>query len=158
MKAIPARTLFAALLCAALFTSGLALGAQLQASTQKDLMTAMHGEAFAYLKYSAFAEKARSQGHPEIAVLFEKTAYVEWKAHFATHAYQYGLVKSTVDNLKDAIAGENYETTIMYPQMAQRAKAAGDMTVAETFTAIGKDEAKHRDAFAQALKQLQSQQ
>jgi rubrerythrin len=148
--------LFAAILGATLFTGGVAFGAQLQASTQKDLMTAMHGEAFAYLQYLAFADKARQQGYPQIAALFERTANVEWKSHFATHAYQYGLVKSTAENLQRAIAGENYETTVMYPQMAQRAKAAGDTSVASIFTAIGKDEATHRDQFQAALKQLQS--
>lgn len=150
------RNLGACLLGATLFTGGLALGAELQASTQKDLMTAMQGEAFAYLKYLAFADKARSQGYASVAVLFEKTANVEWKSHFTTHAYQYGLIKSTVQNLQNAITGENYETTVMYPQMAQRAKTAGDVNVAVIFTAIGKDEAKHRDEFQKALKQIQS--
>lgn len=150
------RNLCVSLLGAALFAGGLAAGAELQASTQKDLMTAMQGEAFAYLKYMAFADKARSQGYASVAALFEKTANVEWKSHFTTHAYQYGLVKGTVQNLQNAIAGENYETTVMYPQMAQRAKAAGDTSVATIFTAIGKDEATHRDQFQQALKQIQS--
>lgn len=156
MKTKSVRSVLVTLLCAALFTGGLAIGAQLHASTRKDLMTAMQGEAFAYLKYTAFAEKARAEGYPSVAALFEKTAYVEWKAHFTTHAYQYGLVKSTADNLRDAIAGENYETTTMYPQMAQRARLAGDASVAAIFTAVGKDEAKHRDAFQQALDQMQA--
>lgn len=151
-----ARIFFAGLLGATLFMGGLALGAELQTSTQKDLMTAMQGEAFAYLKYMAFADKARSQGYASVAVLFEKTANVEWKSHFTTHAFQYGLIKSTAQNLQNSIAGENYETTVMYPQMAQRAKAAGDTNVAAIFTAIGKDEAMHRDEFQKALKQLQS--
>ncbi|HVA28143.1 MAG TPA: rubrerythrin family protein [Candidatus Baltobacteraceae bacterium] len=156
MRTKLARNLVAAILGATLFTGGIALGAQLQASTQKDLMTAMQGEAFAYLQYMAFADKARLQGYPQIAALFEKTANVEWKSHFTTHAYQYGLVKDTAQNLQRAITGENYETTTMYPQMAQRAKAAGDTSVATIFSAVGKDEATHRDQYQAALKQLQS--
>lgn len=146
----------AALAGAFLFAAGLASGAALQATTKADLMTAMHGEAFAYLKYMAFADQARSAGHPEIATLFEKTANIEWKSHFATHAHQYGLVGSTAANLRDAIAGENYETTTMYPQMAARAQKNGDTSIAAVFTAVGKDEAHHRDEFQKALKSLQT--
>ncbi len=143
-------------MCAvALFAGGVASGAALQQTTQKDLMTAMQGEAFAYLKYMAFADQARSQGQPAIAALFEKTANVEWKSHFTTHAYHYGLVKSTAQNLQNAISGENYETTTMYPDMAARARKAGDQAIAVIFTAVGKDEAKHRDQFQAALTKLQ---
>jgi len=139
----------------ALFVGGAASGAALQQTTQKDLMTAMQGEAFAYLKYMAFADRAREQGHPSIAALFEKTANVEWKSHFTTHAYQYGLVKSTAQNLQDSISGENYETTTMYPEMAARARKDGEQSIAAIFTAVGKDEAKHRDQFQAALNTLQ---
>jgi rubrerythrin len=156
MKSNLLRNIAAPVLGIAIFSGGVALGAQLQASTQKDLMTAMQGEAFAYLKYTAFADRARTEGHPAVATLFEKTANVEWKSHFLTHAHQYGLVKTTAENLQNAIAGENYETTQMYPEMAQRAKDAGDTSVAAIFTAVGKDEATHRDDFRAALAQLQS--
>lgn len=150
------RTLASAFVAALLFAGGLASGAALNTTTRADLMTAMHGEAFAYLKYMAFAEQARSEGHPEIATLFEKTANIEWKSHFATHAHQYGLVKTTADNLKDAIAGENYETTQMYPQMAVRATRNGDKNIAQVFIAVGKDESTHQKQFQAALKKLQS--
>lgn len=145
-----------AALAIALFAGGIATGAALQASTQQDLMTAMHGEAFAYLKYMAFAEQARSQGQPTVAALFERTANIEWKSHFATHAHEYGLVKSTAQNLQNAISGENEETTKMYPEMAARAQKAGNTSVAAIFTAVGKDEAMHRDEFQSALNALKS--
>ncbi len=138
----------------ALFLGGMAYGAQLQPSTQKDLMTAMNGEAFAYAKYSAFAEEARVHGHPKIAALFERTANVELKSHFATHAHQYGLVRGTAANLQNAIDGENYETTKMYPEMAARARSVGNTSVASIFAAVGKDEAQHRDQFKAALAAL----
>jgi rubrerythrin len=148
------RPIAVAAIAISLFATGAVAGAALQASTQKDLMTAMQGEAFAYLKYTAFAEQARAQNQPSIATLFEKTANVEWKSHFLTHAHQYGLVKSTAENLQNAITGENYETTTMYPDMAARARKAGDASVAAIFTAVGKDEATHRDQFQSALNKL----
>jgi rubrerythrin len=116
-------------------------------STRKDLEDAMKGEAFAYLKYLAFAEQARKDGHPDIAELFERTAKVEREEHFAEHAKRAGLVRSDAENLGDAIKGENYETTTMYPDMAKRARAAGDIEAAKHFEEVAGDEATHRNQF-----------
>ena len=125
------------------------------AEVQKDLETAMKGEAFAYAKYMMFAEQARAHGHPEIATLFENTAKTERLEHFREHAELAGIVSSSdADNLRDAIAGETYETTKMYPEMAARATQVHDKEAAARFTEIGKDESKHRAAFAAALAKL----
>jgi rubrerythrin len=122
---------------------------------QKDLETAMKGEAFAYAKYMLFAQQARAHGHAELAILFENTAKTERLEHFREHAELAGLARSSdADNLRDAIAGETYETTKMYPEMAARARQAGDAQAAARFSEIGKDENKHRDAFAAALAKL----
>jgi rubrerythrin len=122
---------------------------------QKDLETAMKGEAFAYAKYMLYAQQARAHGHADVADLFEKTAKTEMLEHFREHAELAGLVStSDADNLRDAIAGETYETTKMYPEMASRAKQAKDSKAAARFTEIGNDESKHRDAFAAALAKL----
>ncbi len=122
---------------------------------QKDLETAMKGEAFAYAKYMLFAEQARAHGHPDLAALFENTAKTERLEHFREHAELAGVVSpSDADNLRDAIAGEAYETTKMYPEMAARARQAGDSEAAARFSEIGKDESKHRDAFTAALAKL----
>lgn len=135
--------------------SGLSYAAgSLHESTKKDLMTAMQGEAFATLKYTAYADAARARGDAQLAQLFENTAKVERDEHFAEHAKLYGLVGSDADNLRNAIKGENYETTEMYPAMARRADAAGDKEVAQHFREVGADEAKHRDAFKAALAKL----
>lgn len=107
----------------------------------------MKGEAFATLKYELFAAKAKADGHPELAKLFQQTADVERTEHFAEHAKLAGLVGTDAQNLGDAIGGENYETTKMYQDMAARAEAAGDTAVAKHFLEVAKDEAKHRDAF-----------
>ena len=42
-----------------------------------NLSTAMHGEAFAYVKYLLYAEHARKNDNKELAELFEKTAKVQ---------------------------------------------------------------------------------
>ncbi len=154
MKISDSRSMLTVILGGALFLGGMAYGAKLQPSTQKDLLAAMKGEAFAYAKYTVFADEARAHGHPNVAALFERTAKTELTAHFATHALQYGLVRDTAANLRNAIDGENYESTSMYPHMATRARSVGDSGVAAIFTAVGKDEAVHRDRFKAALAAL----
>lgn len=147
-----------ALAAAAVVTAGAALSEQQHKRSpevQKDLETAMKGEAFAYAKYMMFAEQARANGHPNLAALFENTAKTERLEHFREHAELAGIISSSdADNLRDAIAGETYETTKMYPEMAARAKQAGDKEAASRFSEIGNDESKHRNAFADALAKL----
>jgi rubrerythrin len=123
--------------------------------TLQNLSTAMHGEAFAYAKYTAFSEHARKTGNAELADLLEKAAKTERFEHFAEEAELAGLVGSNAENLKDAIKGESYETETMYREFAQQAEKAGDHAAAQRFEEIRQDEAKHRDAFLAALQSLE---
>ena len=128
----------------------------LKQTTMDDLSTAMHGEAFAYASYTTFAQVASPKGKTSLSKLFSSTAEVELTDHLAMEASLSGLVKSPTENLQTAIAGENYETTTMYPQFAQAAYAAGDTEAGDLFTQIGADEATHRDGFTQALPAVSS--
>lgn len=128
----------------------------LDQKTMDNLSTAMHGEAFAYVKYLLYAEHARKDGNMELAELFEKTANTERFEHFAEEAELAGLVGSDADNLKDALKGESYEIELMYREFAQTAEAAGDRAVADRFEEIRHDEMGHRDAFKIALANLKS--
>ena len=125
-------------------------------TTTDNLFIAMHGEAFAYVKYLLYAEHARKNGNKELADLFEKTAHTERFEHFIEEAELAGLVGSDADNLKDAIEGESYEVDTMYLEFAQRAKVAGDAAAAARFEEIRHDEMGHRDAFKTALTKLES--
>ena len=90
--------------------------------TEKNLMDAFAGESQARNKYTYYASKARKDGYEQIAALFEETAGNE-KEH-AKLWFKYlngGEVPSTVENLKDAAAGENYEWTDMYDRLAKEA-------------------------------------
>ncbi len=126
----------------------------LDQKTLANLSTAMHGEAFAYVKYLLYAEHARKNGNKELADLFEKTANTERFEHFAEEAQLSGLVGNDADNLKDAINGESYEIDTMYLEFAQKARAAGDKAPASRFEEIRHDEMGHRDAFKAALTKL----
>lgn len=127
---------------------------KLSEQTTENLSTAMHGEALAYAKYLLFAQHARKDGNTELALLLEKTAKTERFEHFAAESKLAGMVGSDANNLKDAIKGENYETTTMYREFAEQAEKAGDHQVAVQFEEIRQDEMKHRDAFAAALAKL----
>ena len=128
----------------------------LNPQTKKNLETAMHGEAFANLKYQAYAEHARKSGHPEIAKLFDENANVEASEHFAREADALGLAKTDEANLLDGMAGEHYENTKMYVDFAKQAEAAGDKKVAEMFRQIAADEGDHYAAYKNAVEKLRA--
>ena len=144
---------------AALFVLGRATADNppvLHPQTKANLSTAMHGEAFAFAKYTLFAEQARRNGNNELADLFEKTAKMEHLEHMREHAELAGVVSTDQENLKDAIKGEDYETKTMYPNFARQAKAVGDLDAANRFEEVGRDEAKHREDFEFALAALRA--
>ncbi len=129
---------------------------QLHQQTIENVITAAHGEAFAYAKYMLFAEHARKTGRADLADLFEKAATMERFEHFADEAQLVGLVGRNSENLKDAITGESYEVDSMYRDFAQQLAAVGDKVAADRFEEIRQDEMKHRDAFKAALARLDS--
>ncbi|MDD2878053.1 MAG: ferritin family protein [Acidiphilium sp.] len=128
----------------------------LNPQTVKNLETAMHGEAFAHLKYMAYAEHARTSGHPALAKLFDENANVEAYEHFAREADALTLAKADDANLLEAMAGEAYEKTRMYPGFAKQADAVGDKKVAAMFRQIAADEADHYASYKAALDTLRA--
>lgn len=126
--------------------------------TRADLTKSMRGEAFAHASYRLYAEQARREGLASIARLFERTAAVELNEHFAEEAKLKGLPGSDSANLRDAIAGETYESQTMYPGFARQAKADSDGNAATAFSDIADDEGKHRQAFDTALHVVESGQ
>ena len=127
----------------------------MNAKTRENLLTALHGEAFAYAKYMLFAEHARQAGQLELAQLFEQTARTELTEHFAEEAELAGIVGDDVNNLQDAIGGESYEVETMYRAFAEQARAAGDTAAADRFEEVRRDEVKHRAAFKAAIERIE---
>ncbi|MBO6219490.1 MAG: rubrerythrin family protein, partial [Treponema sp.] len=83
--------------------------------TEKNLQTAFAGESQARNKYTYYASKARKDGFEQIADIFEETARNEKEhAKIWFKLLHDGEVPSTIQNLKDAADGENYEWTDMY--------------------------------------------
>ena len=126
--------------------------------TEQNLMTAFAGESQARNKYTYYASKAKKDGYEQIAAIFEETANNE-KEH-AKLWFKYlhnGDVPTTMDNLKDAAAGENYEWTDMYANFAQVAKEEGFNELAYLFDAVGKIEKEHEERYLTLLKNVEDQ-
>lgn len=122
--------------------------------TRANLETAMHGEAFANLKYLRYAEVAREAGDEALAALFTQSANVEANEHFAREADALRLDGTNAANLADAMAGETYENSTMYVTFANQAEAAGDLKTAALFRQIAVDEGDHYARYKAAADRL----
>ncbi|PKN89643.1 MAG: rubrerythrin, partial [Chloroflexi bacterium HGW-Chloroflexi-7] len=107
-----------------------------------DLMAAFAGESQANRKYLAYAKKADEEGYAQVARLFRAAAHAE-TVHALTHFRTAGEVKSTEENLKDAVAGEHYENSEMYPSFMKDAEAEGDAKALKSFTWANEAEKIH---------------
>ena len=100
--------------------------------TQKDLEDAFAGESQASRKYFHFAKKAEQEGYTQVAKLFRAAAVAE-TVHAGNHLRVLNGIKDTRSNLQEAINGENYEVTTMYPEFIADAQAEGDCKSREVF-------------------------
>ena len=115
--------------------------------TQANLMAAFAGESQARNKYTYYASKAKKEGYEQIAAIFTETADNE-KEHAKMWFKELhdGAVPSTVENLRDAAAGENYEWTEMYREFAEVAREEGFDRIASLFELVGSIERSTRSA------------
>ena len=124
--------------------------------TEKNLMTAFAGESQARNKYTYFASKAKKEGYEQIKAIFEETANNEKEhAKMWFKLLNGGDVPSTIDNLKAAAEGENYEWTDMYKEFAETAKEEGFDHIAYLFEEVGKIEKHHEERYLKLLKNIE---
>lgn len=124
--------------------------------TERNLQEAFAGESQARNKYTYYASKARKEGYEQIAALFEETAQNE-KEH-AKMWFKYlqgGAIKDTIENLKDAAAGENYEWTDMYDRMAKEADEEGFAEIAVAMRGVGAIEKHHEERYRKLLQNIE---
>ena len=123
--------------------------------TEKNLMTAFAGESQARNKYTYFASKAKKDGYEQIAAIFLETADNEKEhAKMWFKLLEGGSIKSTVENLKAAADGENYEWTDMYDRFAKEAKEEGFDHIAYLFEEVGKIEKEHEERYRKLLENI----
>ena len=123
--------------------------------TEKNLQAAFAGESQAHTKYLYFASKAKKDGYQQIAAFFELTAHQEKEhAKLWFKLLEGGSIRGTVDNLKAAAAGENYEWTDMYAEMARVAREEGFDEIAETMDGVAAIEKMHEERYRKLLKNI----
>lgn len=115
--------------------------------TYANLAEAFAGESQARNKYTFYASKARKEGYNQIAAIFEETAGNEKEHAELWFKYMHDGVPGTIENLKDAAAGENYEWTDMYARMAKEAREEGFTEIAERFEGVGAVEKAHEERY-----------
>ncbi len=120
--------------------------------TEKNLMSAFAGESQARNKYTYYASKAKKDGYEQIAAIFEETANQEKEhAKLWFKELHNGEVPSTLENLEDAINGENYEWTDMYEEFAKVADEEGFKLIANKFRMVAKIEKMHEERYRKLL-------
>ncbi len=127
--------------------------------TEKNLLTAFCGESQARNRYTYFASKARKEGYVQISAIFQETAdqekehakrlfkFLEGGEVEVQAAFPAGVIGTTLENLRAAAGGENYEHTQMYPGFAKVARDEGFDHIADVFMAIAVAEKHHEERY-----------
>jgi len=123
-------------------------------NTDENLKAAFAGESQANRKYLFFAERADKEDLRQIAKLFQAAAEAE-RVHARNHLNALGGIGSTKDNLKDAVSGENYEFTQMYPEFIKQAEAEENSQAKTSFDWANQVEKIHHGLYEKALKSLE---
>lgn len=120
--------------------------------TEANLMAAFAGESQARNKYAYYASKAKKDGYEQIAEIFAETAANEQEhAKIWFKILHGGSVPGTMENLRDAADGENYEWTEMYADFAKTAHDEGFEDIARLFEGVAKIEKSHEDRYLALL-------
>jgi len=127
--------------------------------TEKNILTAFAGESQARNRYTYFASQAKKEGYVQMSAIFEETANQE-KEHAkrlfklleggeveVAASFPAGVIGTTLENLKEAAAGEKYEHSEMYPGFAKSAREEGFHEIADIFMAIAVAEKQHEKRY-----------
>ena len=124
--------------------------------TEQNLMAAFAGESQARNKYTYYASKARKEGYEQIAEIFEETANNEKEhAKMWFKELHNGTIPETLENLKDAAAGENYEYTDMYVDFAKTAREEGFERLAKLFESVAEIERHHEERYLKLVENIE---
>ncbi|MFX0034191.1 MAG: rubrerythrin family protein [Candidatus Hermodarchaeota archaeon] len=123
--------------------------------TEENLMMAFAGESQANRKYLAFAEKAENEGFPQVAKVFRAAAAAE-TVHAHNHLRALGGIKSTKENIQEAIDGEHHEFTNMYPEFIENAKKEGNKVAERSFNYANEVEKVHHKLYKVAFEAIEN--
>ena len=140
-------------------------------NTLENLTKAFIGESQARNRYTFYAKVAKKEGFEQISDIFLLTAenereHAKWLFRMIDELRQKIPGKpdeivveaaapltlgTTAENLAAAIAGENYETTTMYPEFADVAKSEGLDGIAQRLRTIAVAESHHEERYRKLL-------
>ena len=137
-----------------------------KSQTTENLKAALIGETTASAKYAAYAKKAEDEGYKNIALLFKAASKSE-SIHAGNHRaaleqlnvktdkiepnYE---VKTTKENLQDAIKGESYEVATMYPDFIKKANEEKVNIAMLSLNYAYQTEKEHKVMYQNALEKL----
>jgi len=134
--------------------------------TIENLKAAVKGETTASEKYAGYAGQAKKEGFIQIEAMFSAASKSE-AIHAANHKsvlVKMGQkidsfkpefdVKTTKENITDAIKGESYEISTMYPGFISTAKMESENDAIKSFRWAMETEKKHQQIYQSALNAL----
>ena len=136
--------------------------------TEKNILTAFAGESQARNRYTFFAKQAKKEGFVQISMVFTETAdnesqhakvlfrFLEGGEVEITAAFPAGVIGKTVDNLREAAAGENHEHVHMYPDFAKIADEEGFPEVAVVMRSIARAEKQHEKRYLGLMEDIEN--
>jgi rubrerythrin len=125
-------------------------------ASKENLEAAFAGESQANRRYTSFAQKAEKDGFPNVARLFKAAAHSE-AMHARNHLRAMESIQDTLENLKQAVQGENYEVISMYPDFIEEAQREGKQKAETTFKWAIEAEKAHEKFYNQAIEAVNSQ-
>jgi rubrerythrin len=121
--------------------------------SEEYLKDAFAGESQANRRYLAFAAAAEKEGYPQVARLFRAAAEAE-TVHAHNHLKVLKGIRSTKENLAEAVAGETHEFKSMYPEMIEAARAEGNKDAERSFHFANEVEKVHARLYQKLLDSL----
>ena len=135
--------------------------------TEKNLLTSFAGESQARMRYTYFASVAKKEGYEQISEIFTETAnqekehaermfkYLEGGMVEITASYPAGVISTTLENLKEAAAGEHEEWSLDYPHFADVAEQEGFPSIAAMYRNICVAEKGHEERYRAFVKNIE---
>jgi rubrerythrin len=119
-------------------------------ATEENAWAAFAGESQANRKYANYSVKAKDEGYPVVAKLFTAASRAE-EIHARRLLGALKAIGSTEENLADAVEGETYEFTEMYPSFIEEATTENATEARTVFTHAMRAEEIHAGLYAKAL-------
>ena len=127
--------------------------------TERNLLISFAGEGQARNRYTFWASQAKKEGFVQISNIFTLTAAQE-KEHAERFfkfleggdveieaTYPAGVIRSTLENLREAAQNEHEEGEVLYPAFALTAEKEGFSEIAAVWRAVSVSEKGHEKRY-----------